>query len=437
MRIGVIVEGANKLGMQFEGIWRVCLRLTAALCARGDEVIFFCQRQNTEELDENLRKFVEWGRYRIVNISDGRLPFDEVQDPHDSESGKIMADLVKLAKIPVDVWFNPNPMWSAVQRMSGPKVCVLHDFLIGDYPACYKEFDYRPVLETFRRAGKIHDQVICSSSYVRDQHATKLCHIPREKISIVHTPPIVDRRDQGNNDILVDRSRLRTLLQRSLPNWMQGRERELFLHHTVNLPFGELPYIFLSTQNRPHKNMRLAAEALQILIRRKYEGIIGLTTALIEIRGQSEFEKYLLKEKLNGSFLSLGKLSDEAHFLAYRFAVATVHTSPFEGNFPLPFAESVSCGTPCLVAYSPAYDEFICGSEREHVFFKPNAANLAERIAYVCSNRAEILDVQRQILGRMCNNTWDGFANSYTEVFKRAIHDSGVEPESFTYEGKL
>ncbi|WP_457587924.1 glycosyltransferase [Ensifer canadensis] len=424
MDIGIAVEGNERLGVNYEGIWRVLKYVTQGLLDRGNRIHFYCLARHSDEVAGFIDNYSSQGRPQLHVVSDPRLEQEEFENSLDQESGELLADLIMLAGPKNSVWLNPNPFWRATRYLPGFKVSMFHDFLIADFPISYINEDWAKLLSELEAASEGHDHFIVLSEYVKKRHAIETCKIPSEKLTVVTTPPITYDNNVLVRDKIVDCDRsalghhLRTSLKITLGKWLGVRERELFFHHTANYPYEDAPYIFISTQNRPHKNLRLVAEAASILVRQRFNSIPVFTTALIDIKGQSDLEIYLAREHLFGDFASVGKLEDTAHAIMYKLAALTVHPSSFEGNFPLPFAESVSMGTPCIIPYSEVYKDFIPEADWKFVFYQNDASNLANKVELVCRHRDLFLKEQKRILKRLQLNTWDKCAAQYEAVFE-------------------
>jgi glycosyltransferase involved in cell wall biosynthesis len=126
--------------------------------------------------------------------------------------------------------------------------------------------------------------------------------------------------------------------------------------------------------------------------------------------------------------LSLPDLPPDVHAALYHCAMVTVHPSFFEGGIGVfPFAESVSLGTPCLMARGPHSLEFL---EQEPTYepfiFDPyNVEALVALIRYSIENRVEILDTQVEILNRLLQRNWATVADEYSAIIsaKKRCHD--------------
>ncbi len=425
MDIGIAVEGNERLGVTYEGIWRVLKYVTEGLLDLGHGIHFYALKRHSSELTEFIGNYSTRARPELHIVSDPRLDREEFENALSSESGELLADLIVLAQPKNLVWLNPNPFWSATRHLPGAKVSMFHDFLLADFPISYINEDWSRLLSELGAAAAAHDHFVVLSEYVKNRHAIETCKIPPKKLTVVTTPPITyaNNRLLGKKIIEWDRStvavHLRNSLRDTLAKWLGTRERDLFFHHITNYPYEDTPFIFVSTQNRPHKNLKIVAEAANVLIRQRFDSFPVFTTALLDIKGQSDLEIYLARERLFGDFASVGKLEDSAHAMMYSLATLTVHPSSFEGNFPLPFAESVSMGTPCIIPFSDVYKDFIPESDWKFVFYQNDVRNLADKIQLVHQNRELFLTEQQRVLKKLQLNTWETCAKRYETILER------------------
>jgi hypothetical protein len=141
-------------------------------------------------------------------------------------------------------------------------------------------------------------------------------------------------------------------------------------------------------------------------------------------------EKFLKSELFMGDFMSVGKVSDVTHALLYKFARMTIHPSTFEGNLPLPFAESVSLGTPCIMPYSTAYLDYVDPSMHPWIFYNPTQIGLIEKVEEVESRRPEFIRAQREVVKMLRRNTLAHFFDLHMQAFGKAQR---IEPKCARY----
>src|SRR5262249_37473252 len=183
-------------------------------------------------------------------------------------------------------------------------------------------------------------------------------------------------------------------------------------------PFESVPYVAVSTQDRPTKNISLVVEAVQRLIRRNYYDIkLLMTTIIDEVDAPDCLLPAALQEaNLQLDAVSMPDLPAMEHAAFYHCAAVTVHPSLFEGgDTAFPFAESVSVGTPCLMARGPHTNELSESyPELASWIFDPyDAGALAQLIRDTIASRDAVLTKQLACFERMKRRTWAQVADEY------------------------
>jgi glycosyltransferase involved in cell wall biosynthesis len=111
------------------------------------------------------------------------------------------------------------------------------------------------------------------------------------------------------------------------------------------------------------------------------------------------------------------------HAAFYHCAAVTVHPAIFEGGaMAFPFQESVSVGTPCLVARGPHIDECLeMFPELQPWVFDPESPDaLADLIRDTIHDRDQVLDQQMKIYDRMGQRGWGDVVGEFADFVAAA-----------------
>ncbi len=184
-----------------------------------------------------------------------------------------------------------------------------------------------------------------------------------------------------------------------------------------SFPFEDVPFIVVSTQDRPTKNIPLVVEAVRRLLRRDHVNLKLLMTARLP-PGQ-RLTRLVHDAGMGLDALSLPFLPPNVHAALYHCGAVTVHPSFFEGGIGVfPFAESVSLGTPCVMARGPHTLELVDHEPACSPFlFDPyDVEGLVALIRRTIDNRQQVLDVQVEILERLLKRSWADVAKEYAAV---------------------
>lgn len=424
-RIGIWVQGVDRLGAAYEGIWRVIKRFILSSEGSGKRFCFAAPARFRKEIEEFLSDLPDSLRECV-----GIEPFGRSSDTFEQEEAARQA--IHANQLDVDAWLVPNPMWGAAKHLVRPKIVWFHDFLLVEFPQSYPRTMFLEFQEHVRGLADAGAFFIFTSPYVKEKHGHEFCGIPTSQSTLILNPPIdgMTALEGVPEDPDEAADFLRSELKENLRDWCSGAHAELFYHHISSYPFERNPYFFVSSQNREHKGFLRLAQAHATLLRERYLPYSIFTTALVDVAGSSPLERYLKAELLLGDFMSVGKVSDAAHALLYKFARVTLHPSTFEGNLPLPFAESVSVGTPCIMPYSRAFRDYVEPDMHPWVFFNPTQAGIIEKIEEVDARRKDFLAAQKHVLRTLQRHTLKDFF----ALHLRAMDDAArIAPRAAEY----
>lgn len=414
-QIGIWVQGSDRLGAAYEGIWRVIKRFILSSEGQGVRFLFVAPVRFREELDLFI-SHLSSELQESVTIE----AFEQVGTKHEAHEVERQAAFANTLE--VDAWLVPNPMWGGAKYLIRPKLVWFHDFLLVEFPQSYSRslfLEFQSNVRDLLEAGAFF---IFTSPYVKEKHGHEFCGVPIDQSMLILNPPI-DAAPQINlvpNDPLEAGNLIRAELRENLKEWCSPEHAELFFHHISSYPFESVPYLWVSSQNREHKGFLRLAQAHLTFVRKHYLPYPIFTTALVDVEGQSPLERFLRKELFLGDFMSVGKVGELTHALLYKFARLTVHPSTFEGNLPLPFAESLSVGTPCIMPFSRAFVDYVDASMHPWIFYNPTAAGLLKKIREVESHRSEFVAAQREVLDALRQHSLKDFFRLHMEAFSRA-----------------
>lgn len=332
-------------------------------------------------------------------------------------------DLAQFANkhVPVKGWLTLFPNFTFAKLLEAPVTVIFPDAI----PKSFHEFSdsaWGPEgahlkWETAVRELLAHvDHAVTFSRHVARDHLQGLFGFSTDRVTAVpHACPDLLGELPGLTN------RRRTPASRSEAAERLRRQcADRGWNYLRNFPFEEVPFIAISTQDRVTKNIQLAARALQILLRDRRHDFKILTTAPLHF-GQSWTVLPALVEDSQTQFdlVSMPDLPRQEHAALLHCAAITVHPSIFEGGHaPFPFYESVSIGTPCVMALGPHMLE-LAEDEPDllRFTFDPNdACGLADLIIDILSRRDEVVAEQQEIYTRMLRYDWAAVAAAYAQA---------------------
>lgn len=428
-KIGIWIQGVDRLGAGYEGIWRVIKRFLISSDGSAKRFCLVAPARFQLELEEFLSDLPVSLRSKVEVHALG-----DVDNRYDEEEG--LRQATHANEIDVDAWLVPNPMWGAARHLIRPKLVWFHDFVLLEFPQSYPRNLYLEFQDNVRGLVEAGAFFVFTSPYVKQKHGHEFFGIPASQSTLILNPPIdgsgVLRGIPEDPAVAGDIIRLE--LRENLKRWCTPAHANLFFHHISTYPFESVPYFFISSQNREHKNFLRLAQAHSSLLRERYSPYSTFTTALVDVAGSSPLEMFLKRELLMGDFMSVGKVSEITHALLYKFARLTIHPSTFEGNLPLPFAESVSVGTPCIMPYSRAFADYIDKSMHPWIFYNPTQPGILEKIEEAENRREDFIVAQTEIIGKLQSHTLNDFFTQHLEAFEasRRIQPRAAEYFLFT-----
>jgi glycosyltransferase involved in cell wall biosynthesis len=315
-----------------------------------------------------------------------------------------MADMVLPATIP------------------GRRAMLLPDAMMLDFGSTWNAAHLHPdgFIATWfpyaRRNIARSDAIITFSSHVARRHVVEALGADPAQLRVVpHAPPdlapLLDFLPQGRRRSAESRARAAAMLRRHAASrgWA----------YLADFPLEHVDYIAVSTQERPSKNISLVIEALRILVQERFGTTkLLMTTEVIDDPATPFLRSHgLIREHgLMLDAVSVPRLPNPEHAALYHAAAITVHPSFFEGgDAPFPFSESVSVGTPCLMARGPHTEELLAAHpELAPFMFDPyDAEALADAILRGIAQRDALLDVQLAVHERMRRRSWGQVAEEY------------------------
>ncbi|WP_156400757.1 hypothetical protein [Ensifer sp. Root954] len=332
-------------------------------------------------------------------------------------------DFVALANfantnVGVDGWLVLYPYFHHALMLDAPVATIFPDaipitFPVHD-PAAWGEDGYH-----FRWRNQVQEllsgshRVITFSRHVATEQATPLFGVDPSKIRIVPhaAPDLIDLLPFVSN-----RQKTKASLSEAAQILRQHAAERGWRYFT-NYPFEEIDYIAVSTQDRVTKNLRIVAEAFRFLVRENRVNIKLIMTAPLHFGATwTALPGLIEREQLIPDIVSMTDLPRPVHAAFYHCAKLTVHPSIFEGGLgPFPFYESVSVGTPCLMAAGPHTRELLDDApELNDYMFDPNdSLGLVKLIKYVVSNPVSAIDKQLGIFEQLVARGWDQVAADY------------------------
>lgn len=314
----------------------------------------------------------------------------------------------------VSVWWCPSTLFGDVEHLREPLVSTFADYSPVEFPSMV--LDMPRLLERRQemiRAIRASAVVVCLSEHVRDRHLALLdpASIARS-IVIPPGPPSRGPRLDASLDLGANghATHASTLLGESLPT-----------PRAATIEWWEDPVITAPTQSRPYKNLRSLVTAVRIL-----NVSYGLRVRLILTARPSDCRlgEFIEREGCSPYVEFLTNLPDNVLDAVLAASSLGITPSLFEGSLPFSLYESVSVGTPCLMANIPVTRAASAADPRfqDLTLFDPHDPEaIAQAIQQALMRLPELLTCQRGFLSRrLVEYGWEQTASRYLEALASA-----------------
>lgn len=342
------------------------------------------------------------------------------------DAGFIARDFDDLAifankNVEVKSWLSLFPNQLSSRFLRAP-VCTIFPDAIG---LVYHDFsDYAwsehgpPVLwrERVRQTLKASSSVITFSSHVAQNQVVGLFGEDSSRIRVIpHAPPTLEgilpfvKGGMRNEETRFQAAQI-----------LRRHALHKGLSYLIDFPFEHVRFAAVSTQDRVTKNIRVTVEAIDRIVRGMGDSFKLIMTAQLHYGSTwTPTPSTIEQSQLHFDVLSMHDLPRDVHAALYHCAELTVHPSVFEGGQGVfPYYESISVGTPCLMADGPHVAEFmnVAPELAEFVFDPHDGASLASLMLNCSSDRERVTALQAATLNRLRERTWAQVAREYAEA---------------------
>ncbi|MBE6367117.1 MAG: glycosyltransferase family 4 protein [Lentisphaerae bacterium] len=311
-------------------------------------------------------------------------------------------------KSDIEYWYIPNIFWNETLKIKKKRSLVAPDVVYADFPNRYSPLmSFKYTSENIDDLLSKQPKLVCYSNYVAEQHLAHLRDVRRANIQVIPhgAMELSEHLTAGLSAKEIVEAYLRNPY-RETPNIEYVRQMRL----------AECDFLFYSSQYRYHKNVPMLLNVLARLIREEKMSIkLVLTCA-----NYWDLEEMVEKLNLSRDVIFLPRVPEAV--LAGLNGLARLHVNPslFEGAFPFTFTESVSCGTPSVMADIPVSREIVTDEElRKMMFFDPyDEDSMMERIKWALAHRDELLAAQLPLFEKIKQRSWADVAEEYVQSMR-------------------
>ena len=305
----------------------------------------------------------------------------------------------------VTAWYCPTAFWPSFNRIRGPRVVCVPDFVVSLAPVAFAQLGgeaFRGTIEKIDRTIRGGDHFITYSQHVKHDTLVQRFGVEASRVTVVPhgantLDNVLEAASEGEDLEATSRALLASALEKA--EAIDGR-----------LPVvsggASGPYLFYASQLRPHKNVATLLKAFRWLLD---EGHLSHRLVMTCSPSMSPRIQQLVKElKLHDDVLFLVRLSEEELAACYREAELAVNPTLSEGACPFTFTEALSVDTPVVMSRIPVTEEVISDPHLQATtLFDPyNWRDMARAIRQGVERREELLAVQREAYRTLARRTW-------------------------------
>lgn len=335
--------------------------------------------------------------------------------------------LVACANARADItrWIVPNPSFASAAGLVRPLLMCVPDLVYLDFPGGFSLHWFAEVERNAHRLAARADAFAAYSADVIRRHVSHLAPGARVVALIRHAP--MDYYGMLYDGVPAERAAATRVVDAALHFHGCKAARLAQRSWLARMSLGDVPYLFISSQNRPHKNLLGLLRAFVVLLRVKRISLKLVTTGQLD--QVPEVEKFVQEQQLEDDVIALPDVDPATHAAVYRLATLTVCPTLFEGGFPFVFSESVSVGTPVILSRIACVEEMLSPADRDLMTFDPlDPEALAEAIALALAGRQMLIARQRELLDEQRRRTWTTVGCDLLAALACAAeHHRGVE----------
>jgi glycosyltransferase involved in cell wall biosynthesis len=311
----------------------------------------------------------------------------------------------------VEGWLVMAPDFSAAQSLPGPKAILVGDGTPAAWPLGWPDQDWLPggpaAAWRARTAALLAqgDSVIVASQALADSHAlASVLNVSRDRIHVVPGAAV----DLSHVLNVQNRRALADRLRAELANADNGYLR--------NFAFEDSPYVVAWSEGRPGLNLRVAAQALKLLVQRDLKPI---KIFIASPGGSPEPEVWheVRAQGLHHDFVSMPALSTPGLAALLGGATLSLFTAPSsDGSALIAWSQALSLGAPSLLCDGPDAREIQSLAPIGNALFEPyDSEGLAQLIKFAVEHRDSLAETQRAGC-RELDRTWKSVLDDYLSV---------------------
>lgn len=341
--------------------------------------------------------------------------------------------MINQMPYPPDVWYCPMAFWEEFNQINGVKVICAPDLVTAELPINFTDLDYTITTDNVRNTISNGIYFITYCDYLkRTLLVNKFSKSTENVIAIPHAHndmlEFIDVKNYFKTTLISEDANeffCKRVVFPSLKNNAISIQKEyLNTQGSGYYAFGDMKYIFYSSQVRPNKNIVTLVKAYEYILREK-----GISIKLIltgSLAHDADVKDYIYKKRLQYDILSFFNVTNQQLAALYMQAELVVNPTLYEGGFPFTFGEGMSVGTPSIMSNIPQVMEVVSGYNLEDCIFDPyDYKDLAEKIIFGLEHKDYIYKKQKTLYDVLSSRGWEDVCKDYELAFKYFIDKEG------------
>lgn len=321
-------------------------------------------------------------------------------------------------KLNIDIWWNPSTLFQGVINLRSPIVSTFADFLPLEFPTMFlKNAEFYRLLESSKLVCQSSMRIVCLSNHVKVRHLQLIDPEFLSKAIVINPGPPTKKFEKGESTIF---SSTKVAGYESLKEDFansKASSREWWLN----------PVIFAPTQHRgKYKNLENLILAIQNL------NFLGIPTHLLLTcrDNNNDISNFIKQNSCENVVQILPNLSENQMSAIFASCSLGISASYFEASIPFTLYESVSQGTPCLLADIPVTREAMSQFpivQRTTLFDPSNHRSISDKILWAFNNQKRLLTLQQDFLiKRERNFGWPATSEKFNSIFEEVFKEGNV-----------
>ncbi|MEI7374903.1 glycosyltransferase [Dickeya chrysanthemi] len=311
----------------------------------------------------------------------------------------------------VSAWYCPTAFWETFSKIDAPRLLCVPDVVLTRFPGGFSQIGGARFLQTFKTIQKTingNDYFVTYSDDVKKNTLVNYFNVEPENIYVVHHAP--NKLDNwlsvnGFSDV----SASSHFYAKKLFSVALFKNSSPYVKSMNN----DFKFIFYASQFRPNKNVVSLLKAYKYLLNNKFIQHKLILTGAPE--SSVDISNFIRESNLERDVLFLNSLSVQELAACYKLADLAVNPSLSEGGCPFTFTESLSVGTPVVMARIGVTEEVLTDPKlQEMTFFDPyDWENIANKIEWALSNLEHLYQVQLETYENLIKRTWEDVVDEH------------------------